>query len=91
MTTENAVVIAREYNQPADFVAFVIMDDDWDDDRWDNDDDWRDEAVWDDLYEDSADELKLGDKDTATSETIAVIAEKARVPLEFVEYVILGR
>ena len=76
MTPDNAAVIAAEYSLPVGFVEFVIMDDDWDDDRWDNDDDWRDVTIWDDSpYDDSDDDLRLGDRDTATSTRIADMQE----------------
>ncbi|MDO4741033.1 MAG: peptidoglycan-binding domain-containing protein, partial [Eubacteriales bacterium] len=73
MTPADAAVIAAEYNLPVDFVEFVVMDDDWDDDNWANDDDWRDELGWDDddLYDDSPDDLTIGDKDSANSTRIA--------------------
>ena len=78
LTPESAAAIAQEYNLPRAFVEFIIMDDDWDDDQWENDDDWREELHWDDddLYEDSDDTLKLGDRDGAGSTWIADLQER---------------
>jgi len=77
MTPESAETIAAEYKLPARFVEFVIMDDHWDDDLWENDDDWRENTGWaDDLYDDSADELSLGDRDSAKSNRIADLQER---------------
>ena len=67
MNATNAAVIAAGYGLPAGFVEFVVMDENWDDDSWENDDDWRAAVGWDDddIYEDSNDDLALGDRDTA--------------------------
>ncbi len=51
MTPRHAATIAQEYQLPAEFVEFVIMDEQWDDDRWENDDDWKAETDW---YDDVA-------------------------------------
>ncbi len=41
MTGRYAETIAVNYEIPVDFVEYVIMNDDWDDDDWTNDDDWK--------------------------------------------------
>lgn len=40
MTPQHAATIAADYNLPAGFVEFVIMDDDWDNDDWTDDTSW---------------------------------------------------
>ena len=78
MNATNAAVIAAGYGLPAGFVEFVVMDENWDDDSWENDDDWRAAVGWDDddIYEDSNDDLALGDRDTADSYRIAEMQER---------------
>jgi len=48
MTKEHAQTIAADYNLPLSFVEFMIMDDDWDDSDFLNDDDWSMQSgyVW---------------------------------------------
>ena len=78
MNATNAAVIAAGYGLPAGFVEFVVMDENWDDDSWENDEDWRAAVGWDDddIYEDSNDDLALGDRDTADSYRIAEMQER---------------
>ena len=66
MTRETAQSIASDYNLPADFVEFIIMDDDWDDDDWENDDDWGE--AWND---DATAGLEQGNRDDAQSTRVA--------------------
>lgn len=55
ITSEHAKTIAHSYSLPASFVEFIVMDDDWDDDSWENDNTWQAGSDWntDDLYADS--------------------------------------
>ncbi len=70
MTADAAAAIARDAALPGDFVTFLIMNDDWNDTRWDNDDVWRAGVTWDDAY-DNADALERGDRDSRTSTSVA--------------------
>lgn len=77
MTPQHAATIADDYHLPQAFVEFVIMDDEWFDDDWENDDDWKGEINWgSDPYDDSFDDIALGDKDSASSTRIAELQEK---------------
>ncbi len=73
MTPDAAAAIAREYGLPENFVAFLIMDDGWDDDRWDNDADWQVGTTWAAAGENS---LKQGDRDSRTSTRVAELQER---------------
>ena len=48
MTKDHAQTIANDYSLPLSFVEFMIMDDDWDDSDFLNDDDWSMQSgyVW---------------------------------------------
>ncbi len=79
MTPDYAAGIAEDYDLPTDFVAFIIMDDDWDDDDWENDDDWEDDAddtwAWGVIINGSP-ALGEGDRDDASSFRIAELQER---------------
>lgn len=55
ITTDHAKKIASTYKLPQSFVEFIVMDDNWDDDSWENDNSWQAGSDWntDDLYDDS--------------------------------------
>ena len=71
MTRDHMDSIAGQYDLPVSFVEFIIMDDDWNDDVWDNDDDWVKATVWGDDYMDSIDNLSVGARDDAGSTSVA--------------------
>ena len=74
MTPERSRSISEQSGLPAGFVEFVIMDEDWDDDDWENDENWRTSAGW--SAADAADALTIGSRDTADSTRIADMQER---------------
>ena len=66
LTEASAQTIADNAGLTADFVQFLIMNENWDDDNWENDDDWKRTTP---IAADS--NLRVGDRDTATSTRIA--------------------
>ena len=52
-THETVEQIAAGYSLPEAFVEFVIFDDDWNDDLWENDDEWVAEYGWNWSYDDT--------------------------------------
>ena len=66
LTEASAQAIASDAGLSSDFVQFLIMNDDWDDDSWENDDDWKRAAT---VSTDN--NLRVGDRDSATSTRIA--------------------
>jgi len=63
MTRDHARTIASDYNLPTSFVEFIIMDDDWNDDLWDNDKDWIKRVRWDDDFMDRVGSISIGARD----------------------------
>ena len=76
MTKESAATLAASYQLPQHFVEFVIMNEDWDDDDWTNDDAWKLTYTWGNIYEDSLDDLVLGSRDSASSTRVAQLQER---------------
>ena len=64
MDAEYGRSIAEPYQLPEDFVAFLVMNDHWDDDDWENDDDWQTAA-------DGFEELLIGSRDGPGDSRIA--------------------
>ncbi len=64
MTPDAARTIAADGDLPEGFVTFLIMDENWNDDRWDNDDEWRSAILWDD----DVVELKAGSRGEAVAD-----------------------
>ena len=74
ITRTNIEQIAQDYQLPVSFVEFLILDDDWYDDLWENDDDWQDETFW---YTGAvANELRIGSRDSASSSDVAVMQQE---------------
>ena len=67
MTPEYGQRIAEQSSLPVQFVDFVIMSEDWDDDDWENDDDWQEAFDWDDEFDD----IVVGSRDGGGSTRIA--------------------
>ena len=78
MTPEHAATIAADYNLPTGFVEFIIMDDDWDDDDWENDDDWDDAAddTWAWGTANTGAFLGEGSRDDASTTRVAELQER---------------
>ena len=78
MTPEHAATIAADYNLPTGFVEFIIMDDDWDDDDWENDDDWDDAAddTWAWGTANTGASLGEGSRDDASTTRVAELQER---------------
>lgn len=55
ITTEHAQTIADTYQLPEAFIEFILMDENWDDDDWKNDNNWQAGSDWntDELFDDS--------------------------------------
>lgn len=67
MSPEKGERIAEQSALPRDFVEFVIMSDDWDDDDWKNDGDWRQAYGWLEDFENIA----VGSRDVPGETRIA--------------------
>ena len=78
MTPEHAATIAADYNLPTGFVEFIIMDDDWDDDDWENDGDWDDAAddTWAWGTANTGASLGEGSRDDASTTRVAELQER---------------
>lgn len=69
MTKEHAQTIAANYDLPLSFVEFMIMDDDWDDTDYLNDDAWAAEANYAWSYGDTPDNTPDLTKDNTPDNT----------------------
>ena len=67
MSPESGRRIAEQSRLPEDFVDFVIMSDDWDDDDWRNDSDWQKAYGWAADF----DGVALGSRDAPDESRIA--------------------
>lgn len=76
MTGGHAQTIAGDYQLPVDFVEYIIMNENWDDDAWEDDDDWMNTVSWDDDYQNSGDDLKMGSRDAAGSDDVKELQNK---------------
>ena len=71
MTLENSRRLATQYNLPGSFVEFVVMDANWNDTSWENDNDWRVAAGWRSNESAAFDGLVIGSRDAVGSTLIA--------------------
>ena len=80
MSPEKGSRIAEQSALPRDFVEFVIMSDDWDDEDWKNDGDWRQTYGWLEDFEDIA----IGSRD-APGETRIADMQSALISLGYLK------
>lgn len=71
MSREGCAAIARTYQLPEAFVNFLIMDEHWDDDSWENDNAWKASAGWDAQASDAIGDIVIGSRDADGSTLIA--------------------
>ncbi|MBQ2700005.1 MAG: peptidoglycan-binding protein [Clostridia bacterium] len=76
MTPGHARTIAQDYGLSEEFVTFLIMDQNWADDQWKNDQDWRKDTLWDESASTTTKALKNGSRDSASSTEVAQLQEK---------------
>ena len=67
--------LAERTNLPTSFVEFVIMDETWDDEEWENDDEWRRNVQWNAPQGESFDVITIGSRDGNGSTRIADMQE----------------
>ena len=67
--------IAGQSGLPEAFVSFLIMDQSWDDDSWENDEDWMPGAGWGSDGSAGFDDVIIGARDSASSTVIADMQE----------------
>ncbi|MBQ9031160.1 MAG: peptidoglycan-binding protein [Parasporobacterium sp.] len=76
MTIEESRSIAEIYNLPVSFVQFIIMNENWEDESWENDGDWVGvyrETIW---AGQDFEIIGIGSRDTTQSTKIADMQEK---------------
>ena len=77
MTPKTAKSLAADAQLPVNFIEFIIMDEQWADEDWKNDQAWKITYAWGDTsYDDSPDDLSLGSRDTAKSSRVAELQER---------------
>lgn len=67
MNEASARTLAEGYNLPTGFVQFIVMNDNWEDDSWENDDDWAADAGW--YYQSTEDTAQADTPDYDTPKT----------------------
>ncbi len=71
MTSEYSGKIAEQSGLPVRFVEFLIMNENWRDDSWENDEDWRIAAGWSVSKAESFPDITIGSRDADGSTRIA--------------------
>jgi len=75
MNDDKAEMLAQRLRLPQRYVEFLIMNENWNDQSWTNDEDWKNTYIWTD-YEDSPEDLSLGSRDSANSTRVAQLQER---------------
>lgn len=71
LTPDASRILAEQGGLPVSFVEFIIMDEDWDDEDWENDEDWRAAANWSGTAHDGFEDIVIGSRDEPGSTRIA--------------------